>query len=450
MAMIITAFAQQIGNMGFENFYLQEKIENEKHERKILNITFKLRILVNILLFIIQFFGSYLVVQYFNEQIVGELLRIFSFEYLIMAVTQVNLYILRKKLEYKPEVVANLSRDIFGTFSKVFFAYLGFGALSFAIGSLIGGFVRMIIILKYQSFKPDLKDWDKKIFSKVFFFGKHSFILGIGNYFTNQIDKIFLATFFPKYLVGIYNFSNNQSQNIFSMLLSSQASLIVSYSSKYKEYPKELFQKLTLISYLIGLVTLPIVLFITIYTNEIVTFIFTEKWIDTVIYIKTFLLYYLITEITFPISGLLTAYGVPQIASKIVLTRFLFLLVGLSISVYLSDNILNYLIVFIIISFIFTWIKAYYSLKQMNVSLISYLKEFIPLIFFFVTYYLIYFLITLFEFNKIFEIFIFSINIILFFLLLNITIFKQKFILILKLILKNENSIFLKIIGDKK
>ncbi|HIE39354.1 MAG TPA: hypothetical protein EYP77_09860 [Anaerolineae bacterium] len=73
MAMIISAFGQMIGDMGFEYYYLQEKITSRLQEQNILNITFLLRAITNIILFMLQYFGSYYAEVYFENIIVGEM-----------------------------------------------------------------------------------------------------------------------------------------------------------------------------------------------------------------------------------------------------------------------------------------------------------------------------------------------------------------------------------------
>jgi len=373
---IVTGLIQVFGNMGFETFYLQEKIDSKEDEEKILNITYKLRILVNIILFFIQIAISYIAEIYYDSQVVGEMIRIFAFSIPIMAFSQINLYILRKKLNYKPEVYANLGRDILGTFTKVFFACLGFGALSFAVGAVLGNIVRYFIIKYYQDFKPKWQLWDRMLFEKIFYFGKHSFFTGIGMFFTQQIDKILLSAYFNTQSIGNYYFANSQAQSIFTYIISPQSSLVLSYSAKYKEKTSYLFSKLTTIGYLLGIIMLPIVVFLVAYTNTIFSVVFGDKWDESIYMFQFFIIYFLITEITFPFSGIITAYGRPEIASRLVFVRFVCLAVSLFVVVTCFKDINYYLYTFLTISFIFSWIKAYIAIEIiMKKSIIQYIQK---------------------------------------------------------------------------
>jgi len=375
IAMIVTGFAQMLSSMGFENFYLQEKIKDEKHEAEILNITFKLRVFVNLLMFLVQYFCSYPISNYYDEPIVGELLRIFSFSYIFTAFVQTNLYILRKKVDFRPEVLANILRDIAGTTVKVFLAWSGFGALSFAYGSLLGTFLWTITILYFQRFLPDMKYWNKAIFLKVFYFGKHSLIAGIAGYLSAYIDKILLTNTFPISQVGGYSFAFGQSDNIKARLTRPMGSLVVSYIAKYKGNNKKIIETLASITYFELVVMIPIYIFFLIYAESIVYYIFGEKWVFTVSVMQVFLIYGLLSTIAGSAINLLTGLGYPQILSNLSIKNLLVLFISLSFIVFISDNIVLYASVFSIINFLYILFKANAGLSKIDISFGSFLRK---------------------------------------------------------------------------
>ena len=372
IAVIITGFIQVFGNIGFETFYLQEKINSKEHEAKVLNITFKLRLLVNTFLFFLQIGVSFIAEKYYDNPMIGDLIRIYALSIPIMAFSQINLYILRKKLNYKPEVFANIGRDVVGTVVKVFFALIGFGALSFAIGGVVGNIIRFFILVSYQKFKPDWKLWDKEIFEKIFYFGKHSFIGGIALFFSQYMDKIILTNFFPAFTSGLYSFSNAQANMFSSYLIQPQASLVISYSAKYKSNSSYLLSKLSDISYLITMVSIPVLFFLYNFSAPLFDIIFGEKWHNAVPLFQLFIVNAFIQIVFFPIAGILTAFGYPQIASKIVLVQVVILTPALLLTAMYSQDIQLYVSVFICMSLIFSIIKAYFSLKLLGSNLKKY------------------------------------------------------------------------------
>lgn len=442
IAMIVTGFLQVIGDMGFENYYLQEKITSKEQEEKILNITYKLRLGVNFFLFLMQIALSYIVEIYYNNDVIGELLRIFSLNILIMAFSQINLYILRKQLNYKPEVYANIGRDIVSTIFKILFAATGFGALSFAIGAILGNIMRLAILLRYQSFKPIWTLWDKFIFEHILFYGKHSFLSGLGAFFSNQLDKLFLTLYFPQTTSGNYYFSGSQASSIFSYIISPQASLILSYSAKHKHNKEYLFVILTNISYFIGIIMLPIVIYLIVYAEPLFDYLFGQKWHDSVILFQIFLFYYFITELTFPFSGILTAFGLPHIASRLVLARLLALILLLPIPIYFSTHITIYLLVFLIISTIFSYLKAYISIHKMKQKFSIYVSIWKNLMLYAALYGILLFIVNISVQNILWQLMISLVSIILSSLLLHLLFFRERFIQSLETIIHPTHPLF--------
>ena len=441
MATIFTAFTQMIGGMGFEIFYLQEKIIDEEHEKKILNVTFKLRMLVNICLFLIQFIGSYFVEEYLEKEIVGQLLRIYAFDYLILGAIVVNLYILRKKLEYLPEVYGNMSRDITGTASRILFASLGFGALSFAYGNIIGNTIRLFVILKYQRFKPDLFDWDKKIFEKVYFFGKHSFFGGVAMYLSDYIDRILLAKYFPANVIGFYSFGNAQGQVMSSYLVGPQGSLITSYIANNKENPAKLMDLLSKVSYFIGLILLPISFVFYFYSELIFHVVFGVKWDGSIVLFELFLWYAFAKALLFPISSVLTAYGYPQVASKIMIVKLFVLAGALFITVNFTDEILIYAGVFIVVSFLFDVLKSGIGLYLIKENIFYYLGQLRNLSVVAMGYTSVYFMMSVLNFNDVKGFYVYIVLIILSSILFHFFIFSKKFLVVVEMFFGNNNKI---------
>lgn len=375
MAMIVTGFAQTLANMGFENYYLQEVIKDKEQEKSILNVTFKIRIALNITMFFIQFFGSYFVADYYQQPVVGELLRLFAFNYLITGSTVVNLFILRKKLNYKPETIANVSRDIIGTIVKVILAIMGFGVLSFAYGALVGNFIRSIIIVFSQRFSFDLNVWDSDEFKKILYFGKHSLVGGMGNYFSTYIDKVLITKYFSASESGYYYFANAQSTTLYNYTVYPQSSLFLSYIAKYKTQPHHLLNVLSKLSYMIGIFSLPIMLFLLFYAEPIFQLMFGEKWNGSIVLFQIFLVYNYLKVLVFPLAGILTGFGYPQIVSKLSIIRLVVLGLSLTIMLHFTSNIYYYTLTYVFIVLLFDWVKGALGLKVMNYTLLRYLRK---------------------------------------------------------------------------
>jgi len=375
MAGIVSGFIEILGNSGFEIFYLQEKIHDEIQERNILDIIFKLRFVVNIFLFFTQLVFSYVAEKYYGNEIIGELLRIFAFTYLLNIAIQINIYVLRKKIDFRPEVLAGVVSNIVGSVAKVTFAYLNFGAISFAYGSLIGTTIFMLIILYYQKFVPRLTYWNSKLFQKIYFFGKHYLIAALGNYFSNYIDKIIIASHFNPSMIGFYNFAFAQADNIKARTTRPMGKLIISYIAKHKSNFIKIYDSLVAITYFELTILLPLYIILLFYTEFIINFIFGKKWVTAALLMQIFLARGLIGVIFGSIINLLTGLGYPSIQSKLSLVNmFVLALALLIVSVYFN-KIEYYAMTFVFINILFAMIKGSIGLAKIDSSIFIFLKS---------------------------------------------------------------------------
>ncbi len=375
VASIFTSLVDLFGKMGFEYFYLQEKISNDIYERNVLNITYKLRLLVNAFLFLFQFTISFLVESYYDNQVVGELIRIFSFNHLIVASVQINIFILRKKMDFRVESIGTLIGDISSTVMKILFAFFGFGALSFAYGFLLGNILKTVYILRKQSFIPNLRYWNSEIFERVFHFGKHSFIGGISIFLNNQVEKIIMSFFFPQKVLGGYGFASGQTRNINSIVNRSLGNLIISYIAKNKDRPSRLISKLADIAYIQNSMFLPIYLFTLFNIHMLVVHIFGQKWEFSIPMFEIFIFLFIVSLSYANLTNLLTGLGYPEVNSKISIYQLLVTGPVLMLSVLIDKDIFTFVLLFVIITIFFQMIKSSTGLMKLESNILSFLKQ---------------------------------------------------------------------------
>lgn len=439
IANIFTGLIGILGNVGFEHYYLQARFSDEDEEDVTLRITSFLRLGLNTILFILQFGLSYIVEIFYQEEIVGQLLRIFSFGYLITGVGVTSQFILRKELNFKPESIANFFRDFIGAIVKVVCAYAGLGALSFAVASVISNIVRVVIILKARFYFPFQFIWNKIVFDKIFFFGKHSFAGGIGLYLVQQADKFLLSKFFPKEAIGFYQFSSSQANLMYSFLVHPFNGLLLSLSAKYKEQSDYLYSVLVKIAFGLSTFLLPITVFLFFFASDLFFYVFGEKWMGAVPLFQLFIVYNYLTVFVFPVGSILMAFGFPEVSAKLIWIRAFFLVVFLFIVAINEMPIFFYAVVFLAISFIFSWIKAYISLNKLGISLWRYIISQRTALYSLIVYsfgmQLLLILVQSFVFRVVFGVF----GIIISFIIMNLFLFRKNFFEVVKLIV-GENS----------
>lgn len=439
IANIFTGFVGVLGNVGFEHYYLQARFGNEDEEDTTLRITSFLRLGLNTILFIFQFVVSYIVEVFYQEEVVGQLLRIFSFGYLITGIGVTSQFILRKDLNFKPESIANFFRDFVDVFVKVGCAYAGLGALSFAIASVISNIVRVAIILKAKFYFPFRFKWNRIVFDKIFYFGKHSFVGGIGMYLVKQADKVLLSKFFPKEAIGFYQFSFSKAELMYGFLVHPFDGLLQSICANYKEKTDYLYSVLVKIAFSLSTLLLPITIFLFFFASEIFLYVFGEKWMDAVPLFQLFIVYNYLVVFVYPVGAILIAFGYPEINARLIWMRAIFLCLFLFIVAINEMSIFLYAVVFLSISFVFSWIKAYVNLSKLGFTLRDYLISQRTSLYSLIVYFLWMQLLFILFHDFVFRILIGGLGIIVIFFILNVFWFRRNFIESLRLVVGNNS-----------
>jgi len=366
IATIFTGLIGQIGGMGYEIYYLQYK-GSEEEKAKVLDQVFNLRLVTNAIMFIIQVIIGLGLIMLTDDKMSGGIILIMSFSLLLEGFNAPNEVILKNRMDFRKITIGNILKEFSSTIGKVGGALIGIGGYCFGIGPVLGSLTRMIYLLKVQKYRPERFHWNSLVIKKIFVFGKQVLFGSIAIYLVKQIDRILLSSFYPKNIVGQYGFASNISSASFNYLVSPQQSLVMTFIATFNRKKSQLLENLMMMGRLISLFFIPFSAIILIFSNEFVILLFSDRWISVLPIFRVLVLYYAIQSITFPFSGVLTGIGMPYINTKLIFWRVVFLLPALIlVALFFSNNIINYVVVFCIISVLFDLIKVIISISKIN------------------------------------------------------------------------------------
>lgn len=370
IAFIFEGFFGLFSISGFETYYIQKRdVKNTDEDMYILGVCWKLRLRQSIILFLIQIFVSVLLYIY-RDPILGKMIFTLSFLHVLNIIGRPREAYASKLLNFKPIAQSNALSDIVTSLTKIIFALLGFGPLSFVFGQVLGAVSKgMFIVMKVKINIKSIKD---SILSKeVMRFGRSVFFNSAGAYLMQQTDRIFITSYYPLAASGIYQFSKNQGAWLNNFILYPQNSLAMSYLSKKKDNPIELMAKLKSAGNLIGGFVTPIFILIFIYADWFILSVFGIKWIEAAPIMRVFLFYYYFQFIMYPTNGILTALGKPEIKAKISWSLFIIIALALLLISYYQISIIWYALTFVIS---YTILDIVIGWKGVNLLGYSYLE----------------------------------------------------------------------------
>lgn len=203
---ILIGFSKQIATMGFS----QAIIQKDNVSKKDLDSIFWFEQFLGILTFIIIFFSANYVSQFFNAPETYKLIQYSAFVFLLEPIDLVFRTLLKKDLRFDILTKSILVRILFQKIITIALAFLGFGAMSYVIGNLVGILILTIIMifvfLKEKLWFPGLSFSfiNLKPYLKfgVFIAGKSVF----NNLFV-YLDEIIIGGMLGTETLGIYHFA---------------------------------------------------------------------------------------------------------------------------------------------------------------------------------------------------------------------------------------------------
>jgi O-antigen/teichoic acid export membrane protein len=378
---IIFGFFGTVVDIGFENYYIMKvKLSGPDitpaHEvKEVEDVVFNLRLYSNIFLFLVQQLIASFGKGWLFEAPVDTYLRILSLNYLIAIGGKINEVRLRKRMNFKPVAVAKVGSDAFGSLIKVALIYSGLGIVGWAIGLVAANLVYAFMLFRAGNYQPALVGLPKKWRSEIIWYAKHSWLSGVGIYFHSQVSNIILNKFYPLRQAGFMQFSHSYTMEIQSGLLSSQLHVLLPYIANFQhDKPRiraGLQQYISLGLFVFGFPAI----FGMVYSEEVVSILFGEKWLEAHAILAMYCAYILIRILFSPALGILTSLGKMKESSMVAFFS-LTMLGGTMLAVALSGgSIYHYALAYVLVNLFTEAVKASVGLKFLKLSLLRVVKD---------------------------------------------------------------------------
>ena len=276
---VFTALSFVMVESGFGQALVRKKDADDKDFSTI----FYFNIGLAIVLYIILFFLSTLIANYFHQPVLENLSHLLFISILFNAMYLVPFVKLGAKLDYKSIAIVNLISTIVSGLTGVSLALLGYGVWSLAWQTVVYHLVRVICFHYFVKWKPVL------FFSFNTIKGLSSFSLsllgtGILNIIFNNIYILILGRTFPIKETGYYTQANKFSETsnyTFSSILSGSTYNLFVHIYDQKERLKRVFREAIRKT---ALIVIPVTLFLISIAHPIIFTLFREKWMAIVPY----------------------------------------------------------------------------------------------------------------------------------------------------------------------
>jgi len=143
VALAIISVMQVIRDFGLVNFLIQKKELTKDY----ISTAWGLSLLLGGTLFLVVQLGATLLGRFYSNETITTIARIVAFNFLLLPLNSVCLALLKRDMKFHLVMRINMSAAAIGTLCTLLLAWLGWGALSLAIGSIANSATVAISIL---------------------------------------------------------------------------------------------------------------------------------------------------------------------------------------------------------------------------------------------------------------------------------------------------------------
>lgn len=280
-------FSNLLVNSGLGTGLVQSKNADEIDYSSVLYVS----VIIAFIFYVIIFLTAPYIAEYYHQEAIVGILRIYSISIILFAINGVQTSILLRKLEFKNIFILSIIPVLISGIISLLLAFLGFGVYALIANSISSGFISIVL------YSIILKWIPKRVFSisriKDLFTFSYKMLLG------NLIEEIYKSIYpliigkvFSTKSLGFFTFGRQIPSLLTATINASVTTVVFSLYSRNQDdiYRIKIMvrQSITLGNFFI----FPIMIGIAALSEQLVPLLFTEKWLPGVPYLQFFCIIY--------------------------------------------------------------------------------------------------------------------------------------------------------------
>ncbi len=370
MIMIVIGFTKLFADMGISNAIIFRQDTTGKQ----LSSLYWLNIMAGFIVFIILIIITPLVIYFYQEPKLQELMYWASLSFLITPFGQQFQILLQKELRFNSLAKIEITSTICGTLSTIIFTLLGFGVLSLVWGQLIGTTTKMLylVFIGCHFWKPEMHfrktDLDGFLSFGLFQLGERT-----ANYLNSNIDYLIIGKFLGADALGLYSLAYNMIILPVSRINPIITKVAFPVFSKMQNQNEKLKTGYLKVLKLLSFSNFPILFGLSATSITFIPYIFGEEWDLSIILIQILAGVGLFRSIGNPLGSLLLSKGRADIGFKWNILLMLTQIPGILLGLYFG-GVIGVAFAFLLLEVIYSILSYFIIIRSI---LGSCLKEYI-------------------------------------------------------------------------
>ncbi len=272
-ASVIINFLSIFTSIGIGPAVIQKKdLSNED-----INHIFTFTLIVGLVCGCICFGSSWLVADYYKNQIIVPVLQILAIGVVLSAINMVPAALMSKHLRFREMATRSLAFQIFFGLLGIAAAFYGAGVYALIVPPIFASIGTFLYNSHFYPVKFRLH-FSLTPIKKIFSFSSYLFLFELFNYFSRNIDKVIIGRYISENALGYYEKSYRLMQLPLQNITAVIYPVLQPVLSNLQDNPKEIGDKFARIISTISLVGFPLSVILFFCAPEIITVMFGSQW----------------------------------------------------------------------------------------------------------------------------------------------------------------------------
>lgn len=368
IAISIMIICQSLTDSGFLNALIHKKDVDENDFSTVFYFSFYSSLILIFLLYITSPMFS----DFFQIPLLKDIIRLFSISIFFNSICVVPRAKLHMILDFKSQAKVNSVSITLSSLLGVILALENFGVWSLVYQYISFTFFSCIYFYILTKWRP-VKKFSKASFIRLFGFSFKTVLANLLSRLFKSVNNLLIGSYYSMSDLGFYNraelICQLPSSNIGGAIQNTTYPVLCKIVNKNKF--SETFIDSLKLTYLFSF---PLMLFIYFFSNEIILFLLTEKWIEAANYLKFLSIVWMIHPINFLYMNLLLSKGKVNKYLTLEVTKNIIFLVSLLLTYKLGIIMIIY--GQILCSFLMLVINFYMTQLEINYKILIQFSDF--------------------------------------------------------------------------
>lgn len=346
MAIILTV------NMLFESMTevgIKEAIvqSDDGKDLTYLNGAFVFSLIRTVILYLILFVSAPFIADFYNNSNLSLMMRIAFISFFFNGLISMKSYVLVKEMKFKEWVIIEYGSKILGTIFTIIIAVILKDAWALVLGFTVEYFLRFIFSYILCPYFPTF-ELDRAQFNALMKYARGIFGLPALNLLFMRLDIFVLGKMSTPAILGIYSMGVALARAPTAMLSKVISTVMMPSFSQIQDEKEKISELILNVTKLLSYICFPLIVYMSVFSTQLLSFIYTEEYAIIHIAFIFFLAAYLLRSISVVIASVFLAIGQPEslrfftIIRALIIAVIIFPLtkymgfVGTSLSVFLS------------------------------------------------------------------------------------------------------------------